>query len=208
MVLRIAMPRGDLKWQRFKISTPEGQPSELDFTNIYFTVKKRPTDKQFLIQKSYKRKEIYKLGPGDYQLKIDPADTNHLNVGEYFFDIQISYKNLLKESFVGSFVLKNEITYYENEDGEDPEIPFNLPDSSDDTTMVLVVPDYHELELETPAPVVIPVDVVDYEYLTNLPKINGVTLKGDTSLEELGIDPSGSVASEPLTTEELDRILV
>lgn len=208
MVLRIAMPRGDLKWQRFKISTPEGQPSELDFTNIYFTVKKRPTDKQFLIQKSYKRKEIYKLGPGDYQLKIDPADTNHLNVGEYFFDIQISYKNLLKESFVGTFVLKHEITYYENEDGEDPETPFNLPDSSDDTTMVLVVPDYHELELETPAPVVIPVDVVDYEYLTNLPKINGVTLKGDTSLEELGIDPSGSVASEPLTTEELDRILV
>ena len=86
--MRIAMPRGDIKWVRFLINTPSGTSTDLDFTNIYFTVKKNTKDRIFLFQKSLKRNEIYKLGLGDYQLKIDPPDTNKLVVGDYKFDIQ------------------------------------------------------------------------------------------------------------------------
>lgn len=40
----------------------------------------------------------------------------------------------------------------------------------------------------------IPDETTDYEELTNLPKINEVELKGEKSLEDLGIQPAGEYA--------------
>ena len=218
--MRIAMPRGDVKWVRFLINTSNGTSTDLDFTNIYFTVKKNSKDRMFLFQKSLKRNEIYKLGLGDYQLKIDPSDTNKLAIGDYKFDIQISYKNLLKESFVGDFILKEEITYYENEDYEEEETDYSLPHTSDGAPIVLSIPDYHLLELSTPIPTVTSDN--DYEHLLHIPTINGVPLVGNLSLEDLGItggqipvnpddptpdpDPSGD-EPQAFTPEELEEII-
>jgi len=203
--MRISMPRGDIKWIRFVIITSSGTTTDIDFTNIYFTVKRKSSDKMYLFQKSLKRGEIYKLNAGDYQLKIDPDDTNKLSVGDYEFDIQISYKNLIKESFVGDFVLKKEITYYENEDDEEEETDFTLPQESAQPTLIVSIPDYHILELETPA--TISGSDGDYNHLSNIPTINNVPIKGNVSLEDLGISPAGSYASSALTPEELDTIL-
>ena len=193
--MRIAMPRGDLKWIRFLVNTQNGTSTDLDFTNIYFTVKKNAKDRMYLFQKSLKRNEVYKIGLGDYQLKIDPADTNKLALGDYKFDIQISYKNLLKESFVGDFILKEEVTYYENED-EEEETDYSLPHAPNGNAIILSIPDYHLLELSTPVPVVTSDN--DYEHLLHIPTINGVRLIGDLSLEDLGITGGQPVDPQPV----------
>ena len=47
----------------------------------------------------------------------------------------------------------------------------------------------------------------DYNDLKNKPSINGVTLSGDLTLEELGIQPAGDYASEPLTPADVDELI-
>ena len=113
--MRIAMARGDIHWERFLINNPDGSTSDLEFDNIYFTVKKTKKDKQFIFQKSTKDGTIVKLGPGDYQFKIEPEDTNNMVYGEYYSDIQVGYRNLLKETFPITFVLMGEATWAANE---------------------------------------------------------------------------------------------
>lgn len=113
--MRIAMARGDIKLVRFLIQTLDEVPADYDFTEIYFTVKKGSRDRQFLFQKKLSTDGIVKLGPGDYQLKILPEDTQNLNFGNYKFDVQIQYRDQLKETFAGDFILKDEVTHYTNE---------------------------------------------------------------------------------------------
>ena len=113
--MRIAMARGDIKVVRFLIQDIEGEQSDTDFTEIYFTVKKTRNDRQYIFQKKLSAGGITKLSPGDYQLKINPEDTQNMAYGNYKFDVQIHYRDQLKETFVGDFVVNDEITYPMNE---------------------------------------------------------------------------------------------
>ena len=183
--MRISMPRGDIKWQRFMVNTPNGTASDIDFTNIYFTVKEKVTDRQFIFQKSLQRGEIYKIGPGDYQLKITPTDTNKMKYDEYKFDIQIQYKNLIKESFVGDFVLKGEVTFAENEDYEEIETDITYPRTSEASATIVTIPDYHIIQLETPIDIV---STTDFNELANIPQLNGVRIAGHLTSDYIVID--------------------
>ena len=49
--------------------------------------------------------------------------------------------------------------------------------------------------------------VDDYEDLRNKPSINEVTLSGNKSSEELGLQPIGDYPNHALTNEEIDAIL-
>lgn len=113
--MRIAMPRGDRKYVRFLVNDPNGTGTDIDFDEIWFTIKKKSSDRLFYFQKKLSAGQIEKLGLGDYQLCIEPADTNKMNYGKYIGDIQLRYKNLLKETFVFDFELKDEVTFAENE---------------------------------------------------------------------------------------------
>ena len=113
--MRIAMPRGDIRYLRFLINDPNGTATDIDFTEVYFTVKKKYSDRLFCFQKRLSTGGITKLDIGDYQIKIDPEDTAKMVLGDFVFDVQLDYKNLLKETFIGDFVLKPEVTYPENE---------------------------------------------------------------------------------------------
>ncbi len=114
--MRISMRRGDIKYVRFLVNDPNGTATDVDFTEIYFTVKKRPSDKLFCFQKRLSTGGIEKLDIGDYQIKIEPQDTGKMVAPfDYVFDVQLDYKNLIKETFVGDFALKTEVTYPENE---------------------------------------------------------------------------------------------
>ena len=122
--MRIAMPRGDIKLVRFLVNDRNGTATDVDFTEIYFTVKKSPKERLYEFQKRLSTGGITKLGLGDYQIKIEPKDTNKMFVNNtrfpnYVFDIQLDYKNFIKETFVGTFVLTDEITYEENEGSEE-----------------------------------------------------------------------------------------
>jgi len=121
--MRISMPRGDIRLVRFLVNERNGTAADVDFDEIYFTVKRNKRDRLYEFQKRLSTGGITKLGLGDYQIKIEPKDTNKMIVNDtrfpnYVFDIQLEYQNFIKESFVGTFVLTDEITYAENEGGE------------------------------------------------------------------------------------------
>lgn len=113
--MRIAMPRGDIKLVRFLINDPNGTATDIDFTEIYFTVKKTTKDRLYQFQKKLSTGGIVKLDLGDYQVKIEPKDTRKMMYGKYKFDVQLLYEDQLKETFVGDFELTDEVTYDENE---------------------------------------------------------------------------------------------
>ena len=118
--MRISMPRGDIRLVRFLVNDRNGTSTDVDFTEIYFTVKRSAKDRLYEFQKRLSTGGITKLGLGDYQIKIEPKDTNKMRVNDerfpsYTFDIQLDYKNFIKETFSGSFVLTPEVTYAENE---------------------------------------------------------------------------------------------
>ena len=62
------------------------------------------------------------------------------------------------------------------------------------------------LTLTTPAPEHEGKEPGDYEGLTNKPKINGVELVGDLSLQDIGIPDLSNVPTNPLSNNELDEI--
>lgn len=118
--MRIAMPRGDIRLVRFLINDIGSVATDIDFSEMYFTVKKTTKDRAFLFQKKLSNEEILKLGPGDYQIRIEPEDTNNLTYGNYKFDVQLTWidergEQQLKETFVGDFVITEEVTYVTNE---------------------------------------------------------------------------------------------
>lgn len=113
--MRIAMPRGDIRLVRFLVNDPNGTATDIDFTEIYFTVKKSTRDRLYQFQKRLSTGGIVKLELGDYQVKIEPNDTAKMMYGDYKFDVQLVYEDQLKETFVGDFVLKEEVTFNENE---------------------------------------------------------------------------------------------
>ena len=47
----------------------------------------------------------------------------------------------------------------------------------------------------------------DYEDLNNKPQVNSVELVGNKTLDDLGIQPEGEYADEPLTNMEIEAIL-
>ena len=47
----------------------------------------------------------------------------------------------------------------------------------------------------------------DYRFIKNKPKINGVELVGDLTDEEIGLQPAGEYANEPITNLDVDEII-
>lgn len=119
--MRICMPRGDIRLVRFQVIDENGDISQIDFDEIYFTVKKRYSDTNFLFQKRLSTGGIVKIDTGDYQIRIAPEDTDGLAInrtGEcYDFDIELNFEGQVKQTFAGDFVLTKEVTHAGNEGG-------------------------------------------------------------------------------------------
>lgn len=113
--MRISMPRGDIKLVRFVINDSSGAVAEAEFTEIYFTVKKTTREVNYEFQKRLSTGGIIKVTTGEYQVKIEPEDTGNMSYGNYKFDIQIVLDDKLKETFLGDFILTEEVTFNENE---------------------------------------------------------------------------------------------
>ena len=113
--MTITMPRGDIRDVRFKVYDPTDQISDIDFDQIYFTVKKRAGDSSALIQKTLAGGDIVKLETGSYQFRILANDTDNLAIGEYAFDIELCYENSIKQTTVGILELTPEVTHAANE---------------------------------------------------------------------------------------------
>lgn len=116
-MLEITMPRGDIRLVRFQVYDMQtGDVSQVDFNEIYMSVKKSLDEKEVLFQKKLSDGGIEKLGIGDYQLKIEPADTDNLVFNKtYPFDIELIFGNDVKQTEYGELTLTPEVTWVRNE---------------------------------------------------------------------------------------------
>lgn len=116
-MLSITMARGDIHIVRFQVyDETTGEICETDFTEIYMSVKKYLNDRDVLFQKRLSAGGIEKLGPGDYQIKIEASDTESLDFKkQYPFDIELVYENEIKQTTCGELILTPEVTCVWNE---------------------------------------------------------------------------------------------
>lgn len=115
MAMRITMPRGDIRPVRFVVYNASGEISDVNFDEIYFTVKKSFNNEDFLIQKRLSNGTIEADADRGYVFTIEPEDTNMLKVGRYVFDIELVSGTDIKQTIVGELELTNEVTYASNE---------------------------------------------------------------------------------------------
>lgn len=114
--MTITMPRGDIRRVRFLVYEHGGERlSDIDFDEIYFTVKKNTGTAAVLLQKTLTGKKIVKVEDGVYQFTIDSADTDQLKPGKYVFDIELCFESTIKQTSVGTLELTDEVTFAENE---------------------------------------------------------------------------------------------
>lgn len=118
-MLDITMPRGDIRLIRFQVTDLQtGEVSQIDFTEIYMSVKKSIYDRNVLFQKKLSDGGIEKLNVGDYQIRINPEDTDPLDFNTvYPFDIELVYENEIKQTEYGRLEITPEVTCAWNEVG-------------------------------------------------------------------------------------------
>ena len=112
-MLRIEMPRGDLRTVSFSVN--QGETKYTDFDEIFFTVKESVNDRQFKFQKKLSDGSITLLSDNSFVFRIEPEDTNPLKYGTYAFDIELVKETSIKQTTVGELILTNEVTFAENE---------------------------------------------------------------------------------------------
>ena len=106
------MARGDIKAIGFSVKL--GEETQTEFDDVYFTVKRKFTDRDVKIQKSLRDGSITNDN-GHFTFMINPGDTDPLDFGDYDFDIEIIRLPSIKKTFTGIFSLTKEVTHSINE---------------------------------------------------------------------------------------------
>lgn len=115
-MLEIIFPRGDRVSKKIAVrEKTTGDLTDIEFDDIYFTVKHKYFNQEFVFQKRYSTGEITKDEYGYYRFTIYPEDTDGLPFGDYDFDIEIVRNGSIKHTTVGRFSLTREVTYATNE---------------------------------------------------------------------------------------------
>lgn len=113
--LKISIPRGDIRPIEFNVYNSNGELSDIEFTDIYFTVKANYRDKKYLIQKRLSNGTIESVSQGVYKFFINASDTDCLQYGDYVFDIEVILGDEIKETTVGILSVTYEVTFAANE---------------------------------------------------------------------------------------------
>lgn len=114
MIKNINSIRGDSIPLKFAIKTADGQIVQInDIETLYLTCKKN-TDNvaPILFQKTL---EDMTLSDDYYHVVIEPEDTEKLNYGEYFFDIEVTLKNGYRKTSFHTLNLTDEVTLHRSE---------------------------------------------------------------------------------------------
>lgn len=112
--MKIIMPRGDLRNVVFVVENVDGTTSDIEFTEIYMTVKRSFEDRWFIFQKKLSDNTITHDSDG-YHFTIEPDDTNDLDFGSYVFDLEFIADDTLKQTVTGTLLVTAEATTVWNE---------------------------------------------------------------------------------------------
>lgn len=105
--------RGDTKKCKFQRKDAEGHAILTIADKIYFTVKKNNTTLEPIFQKTIDDMTFDESGY--YHFTIEPEDTNNLDYGNYYYDIERIYEGDKKTISRGQFKVDYEITFAGNE---------------------------------------------------------------------------------------------
>lgn len=103
----IIITRGDSKGFNFRVKNMQGQTTELD--GAYFSVKESLDDTNYIFQKTLDN-GITLLNSGDYYVKIEPEDTEDLELRKYYYDLQIVIGDDVYTPRKGRFDVKWDVT--------------------------------------------------------------------------------------------------
>lgn len=106
----ITMPRGDLKKVHFTVHDANDSEVSNGFTQITFTVKANTSSREIVIQKKLTNGTITKDG-NVYSFSIKPEDTDYLDYGTYYYDIELIRGDEIHQTFVGKLVITEEVTF-------------------------------------------------------------------------------------------------
>lgn len=114
--MTINMPRGDIRLVPFNVKDATGELSDIQFEDIYFTVKRNYFDQEPIFQKKLSTGEIETDGQGNFWFTIHAEDTDNLSYGKYVFDIElVCLAEGIKQTTTGDFNLTYEATFRSNE---------------------------------------------------------------------------------------------
>lgn len=105
--------RGDTKSYKFQRKDAEGHAITQKADKIYFTVKKNNQVLEPIFQKTID--DMTFDNDGTYHFTIEPEDTNNLEYGNYYYDIERIYEGNKKTISRGQFKVDYEITFAGNE---------------------------------------------------------------------------------------------
>lgn len=120
-IQNIAMVKNDTMSFGFQIQGLGGQTP----TEIYFTCKENPSDRDYLFQKVIGNGVDLKSYDAEtdtltYTLRVAPSDTENIEVGRYFYDLEIHINKDTYTMLKGRLSIDWEVTSIDNEDPEPP----------------------------------------------------------------------------------------
>lgn len=95
--------RGDTTIFKFKRIDANDQVITEEANQIYFTMKKEKKSEEILIKKKLGAGITYDTSDNYYRITINPEDTNELEYGSYFYDIEViteDYTKTIKKGFI------------------------------------------------------------------------------------------------------------
>lgn len=108
----IPFTRGDTCPLKFSLVDNDGTKLTLTGSDeLYFTVKKSFTTSEKIMQKTFGQGDIIQEEDGSYKLIIEPTDTDHLNYGNYVWDLQLVSGDYTRTLAIGNLTLTNEVTF-------------------------------------------------------------------------------------------------
>lgn len=80
-----------------------------DVDAVYFSVKKTKHDDEYVFIKSLNN-GIAKIEDGKYSVRVAPSDTHNLEVGTYYYDLQIKANGDIFTVLYGNLLIEADIT--------------------------------------------------------------------------------------------------
>lgn len=80
-----------------------------DLATAYFSCKNDPNDDKYVFQKKLNN-GISKVETGKYRVRVAPADTASLEIGDYYYDLQIGVNSDIYTILRGKLTIEYEIT--------------------------------------------------------------------------------------------------
>ena len=103
----LKMVRGDTLAFGIEFEFDDGSIQDLD--TCYFSCKQNPDDTNYIFQKSL-TDGISKVANNQYRVRVAPEDTQNIELGNYYYDLQIGLNTDIFTIVKGVLKVEREIT--------------------------------------------------------------------------------------------------